>query len=78
METFLCLPIHFAKVGKPVLGDYFLDTVGDALVLHLSPFPIIRLTAEPSFGTATLSIKPRGLIIWHLNNAMRSEIKYSD
>ena len=31
LVAFLCLPIYFAKVGKPIFGSIFLDTVGDAL-----------------------------------------------
>jgi hypothetical protein len=32
--AFLCLPIDFAKDGEPVFGEYFSDTVGDALRIH--------------------------------------------
>ena len=31
LVAFLCLPIYFAKVGKPIFESIFLDTVGDAL-----------------------------------------------
>jgi len=33
--AFLCLPIYFAKVGKSILGEYFLDIVEDALTKEL-------------------------------------------
>ena len=62
LVAFLCLPIYFAKVGKPVVGSIFLDTVGDAL----SPPELGKKGMGLELGHRSCHLRVgHGTVFWH-------------